>query len=80
MGSFNRTATIIDAYAGNILASFPGHTHAVKSVAFSSDGSLIASVPRDDGTIRIWQSYLGNTIPDYPRAHGTSCEINNLNV
>lgn len=38
-----------------------GHTHSVKSVAFSADGSKVVS-GSDDGTVKIWNADSGEVI------------------
>jgi WD40 repeat protein/tRNA A-37 threonylcarbamoyl transferase component Bud32 len=42
-----------DAVSGREVANLPGHTKAVSGLAFSSDGSLLAS-GGDDGTVIVW--------------------------
>lgn len=43
-----------NAYTGEYLRTLQGHTHGVNDIAWSSDGSHIASAS-DDKTIKIWQ-------------------------
>ena len=47
-----------DIDTGNVVRSFRGHTSIILSVAFSSDGALIAS-GSDDGSIRLWDANSG---------------------
>lgn len=47
-----------DASTNELLFNLEGHTNAVNSVAFSSDGKILASGSWDD-TIRIWNSTNG---------------------
>src|SRR6202035_1572033 len=45
-----------------------GHGGAVQSVAFSPDGSKIAS-GSEDGTVRIWNAHTGHAIGESIRGH-----------
>jgi WD40 repeat protein len=53
-----RRPTVFDPESGEILATFDGHEGDVWSVAFSGDGSRIAS-GGDDGSVRIWDARTG---------------------
>lgn len=46
---------VMDRVTGTILATMPGHTSAINSQRFSSDGRYLAS-SSDDRTIRVWQT------------------------
>ena len=53
-GNVNRTGFSLfdDSAQRNLIATLEGHTNEVRSVLFSPDGSLLASVARD--TIKLW--------------------------
>ena len=64
--SFNdaRTAswfTLIDVPSGRELARFVGHAEQIYSLAFSPDGTRIAS-GSEDGTARVWEAASGREI------------------
>jgi len=50
-----------DTATGNLLRTFTGHTGDVRSVAFSPDGTTIAS-GSDDNTIRLWNTATGQLL------------------
>lgn len=68
-GGFDRTVNIWDIESGAHLLSLEGHTKEVVCVAFSHDGSMLASI--DEKDIRIWRKDNGSNIaiistyPDY---------------
>nr|HET6904249.1 protein kinase [Ktedonobacteraceae bacterium] len=62
----SRTATIQlwDAATGETILIYRGHTNGVYAVAWSPDGSRIASAGYD-GTLQIWKAATGTTIATY---------------
>jgi WD40 repeat protein len=56
VGGYHEVRLIAPA-SGKLLATFSGHADAVRSIAFSPDGKLIAAaggLPQSDGEIKIW--------------------------
>ncbi len=58
---------IRDAETGESLLAFPGHDIDVNDVAFSRDGSMLATTG-DDGALRVWDPSTGDQIAafEYP--------------
>lgn len=52
------TASLFDAQTGSLLRTFLGHTRLVTTVAFSTDGSLLAS-GSSDNTVKLWGTATG---------------------
>ena len=58
----------LDLTTSQIVREFPDHTRAPYKIAFSPDGSLLASAS-DDFTVRIWDMETGQTIRTIRNAH-----------
>jgi WD40 repeat protein len=57
-GSDDKSVRVWDASTGVELKELKGHTHDVKSVAFSSDGTRIVSGSYDN-SVRVWDASTG---------------------
>jgi WD40 repeat protein len=55
----NGTVKVWDAVTGQNTLTLKGHAGNVQSVAFSPDGSRIASGGMDDGTLKVWDAATG---------------------
>jgi WD40 repeat protein len=53
-----------DAETGERVRSFTGHDVDINSVAFSEDGSLLATTG-DDGRLRVWETESGRRLGDF---------------
>jgi len=60
----NQDIITFDALTGSQTAALSGHTNYVKSLAFSSDGSLLVSGSRDK-TIKLWDVQTGGVIKTF---------------
>jgi WD40 repeat protein/serine/threonine protein kinase/DNA-binding winged helix-turn-helix (wHTH) protein len=56
---------IRDAATGESVRSFPGHDADVNMVAFSGDGSLLAT-SGDDGAVNVWDPGTGDRLQHFP--------------
>ena len=56
---------IRDAETGESVLSFHGHDVDVNDVAFSSDGSMLATTG-DDGAVRVWDPTTGDELVGVP--------------
>ncbi|MCG9131695.1 sigma-70 family RNA polymerase sigma factor [Candidatus Poribacteria bacterium] len=63
-GGTRGTVTLWDVETGKDLATLHGHTERIPDVAFSSDGTTIASSLRD-GTVKLWNIKTGENIHTY---------------
>ena len=50
--SVNSDILLFDAKSGKYMSTLKGHTNAVNTVSFSSDGTMLASAS-NDGTVRV---------------------------
>jgi WD40 repeat protein len=57
----DRTVTLVDLATGQRRADLPAHAEAVFALAFSRDGTVIASA--DDSGVRLWESATGRLLP-----------------
>jgi len=68
------TVRLLDAVSGNEIRHFSGHTGAICSVAFSSDGHK-ALTSSEDRTIRLWDVASGTEIRRFPWIPGALSPI-----
>ncbi len=61
-GSQDQRVRLYDMPTGDIIATFDGHNHVVKSVMFSPDGKTLAS-GSSDGTILLWDLQRLHSVP-----------------
>ena len=64
VGSTNRDIFILDAITGSQTAVLPGHKHVVRSLTFSSDGTLLVS-GGDDKTVGLWDMQTGGMVKTF---------------
>ena len=64
VGSESGDIIILDAITGSHIAILSGHAKEVKSVAFSSDGKLLAS-GADDCSVKLWDIQTGGIIKEF---------------
>ncbi len=62
-GSDDTTIRLMDVKTGKELISLVGHTDGVNDVAFSPNGTAIASISEREGTLRLWGLPLAAAVP-----------------
>lgn len=63
-GCWENRVTVWDTTGGAEVTEFAGHTAGVRAVAFSPDGSTLASGALD-GTVRVWDPVTGDVLRGY---------------
>ena len=61
---FNKVVTIWDIATGKAVQTYTGHTEVVRALAWSPDGSTIASASTDH-TVHLWQPLTGKLLLVY---------------
>lgn len=80
---------LFDAKSGKYMSTLKGHTNAVNTVSFSSDGTMLASAS-NDGTVRLWDTrtnkHLGtldvktNFERIVPKVHSVAFSVDGLKL
>ena len=76
VGSTNQDILILDAITGSQTAVLSGHTDAVRSVTFSSDGTSLVS-GSDDKTVKLWDVQTGGVVRTF---HGHTKEVYSVSI
>jgi len=76
VGSTHRDILILDATTGSQTAVLPGHTDAVRSLTFSSDGKSLVSGSYDK-TVKLWDVQTGGVIKTF---HGHTGKIWSVSI
>jgi len=76
VGCHSGGITILDGITGSQTAVLSGHSYWVKSVAFSSDGTLLVSGGGDD-TVKLWDLQTGGVIRTF---RGHTSYINSVSI
>ena len=61
---WDANAILVDIPTNRSVTTLPGHEDAVRSIAFSRDGSLLASAGRHDNAIKLWDIESTENIAD----------------
>ena len=64
VGCYTGSITVLDRVTGSQTAVFSGHTGGVKSLASSSDGTLLVS-GGSDRTIKLWDTQTGGVVKTF---------------
>jgi WD40 repeat protein len=62
----DRAVLIWDVSTGKLLHRLIGHTHSIKSLAFSRDGKMLVSSSRMNGQVVLWDPIDGTRIREFP--------------
>ena len=76
VGSVHRDILILDAITGGQMAILPGHTDAVRSLTFSSDGILLVSGSHDK-TVKLWDVQTGGVVKTF---HGHTGRVRSVSI
>jgi WD40 repeat protein len=67
---WGHTVALLDMATLRPLRLLPGHRAGVLSVAFSPDGTTLASSDGGDGTVRLWEVATGRQLRELTGHHG----------
>ena len=76
VGSEHKDILILDAVTGSQTTVLPGHTDEVRSLTFSSDGTLLVSGSYDK-TVKLWDVQTGGTIKTF---HGHTGRVRSVSI
>ena len=76
VGSEDRDILILDAITGSQMAVLPGHTDAVRSLMFSSDGISLVSGSYDK-TVKLWDVQTGGVVKTF---HGHTGRVRSVSI
>jgi len=76
VGSQDRNIFILDAITGSQIAVLPGHTDAVGSLTFSSNGMSLVS-GSNDKTVKLWDVQTGGVVKTF---HGHTGRVRSVSI
>jgi len=76
VGSEDKDILILDAITGSQIAVLPGHTDAVRSLMFSSDGISLVSGSYDR-TVKLWDVQTGGVVKTF---HGHTGRVRSVSI
>jgi len=76
VGSEDRDILILDAITGSQMAVLSGHTDAVRSLTFSSDGTSLVSGSHDM-TVKLWDVQTGGVVKTF---HGHTDRVRSVSI